>query len=942
VAIKKIIPFIYQYPTIVTVLLMACLMTGTGLSVQGQAASANVALDSATTFAYYPSLHKLEVRIADLPSEALSGRHEATAVIRRQGNKKVVAKQTFNVTGKNGSCMMNLPKLENGTYELTVTAGSSGLSVVRSFRHKNFPWLGNNLGKSNVVYAPFEPVRIKGKDVQVVLRTYTMNGFGLWDNVKSDGKEILAGPVVLHLVTEKGELKWNFSNGKWISQAAKAAVYQAEAVAAPVRVKSTSTIEYDGCMRVEMELSPGTSKEVIQHLWLEIPIKNNEAPLFHYVTVPDIRRNYAGATPHGGKITWMSQPLDTDPPKWPQGAQPPLWKAEPASEDGVLWTCRDIRPWEHVFKTDFVPYIWLGGATRGISWFGDSPSGYMLDSKGTMQHIERVGSTLSLNVDLINKPGILTTSRKIVFGLEASPTRPMPKGWRSNVAIPALPAGEMVCWGGHACASKYPDDDDFHVVNELIKVRQTGIFDSAVFVKLDQERSHHFKVLGTHTANATWLTWVLYAAKMNQAFALEGGKASNGVIQGAALAPYRYHVDGGMSPGPPERQTNPVWKTVSKEELYPERVANKIRNAPLPIYFEEHASIVSDEEWAVYQDEWRGRRVQKTRSEFTDATKVVNNFKVGRQGAPRSYRDFSLWYANEWMKRGVSIYIDNIFLNVLDNPLTSSAFIDDEGDLQPAAGIWDLREYHKRIWVLEQEWNLKHPPYPIMITHHMTNTVMLPVHTWNDAMLDLEWWTPGKYISGSGVEPFSAEFLLAEGAGRQTGSYRHLLTSVESIEGRRWFTSLDPNIVRTEWGMRMVHEVLRWLFPYENYAAFEPARSLEKKLWQFGYGTEDCKVINYWSDNVPIKVSDPQVKWLLLERKSDKTLLLVLQSYEKEGAAVNVKLDAGGLGFLPFPKAHEVEMDAEVKINSSGKELTMKVSLPGRFGTKVLIIGSGS
>ena len=143
--------------------------------------------------------------------------------------------------------------------------------------------------------------------------------------------------------------------------------------------------------------------------------------------------------------------------------------------------------------------------------------------------------------------------------------------------------------------------------------------------------------------------------------------------------------------------------------------------------------------------------------------------------------------------------------------------------------------------------------------------------------------------------------------------------------------------------MRIVHEAMRWLFPHENFSAFEPARTLEKKLWDFGYGTDGCKVINYWDDRfTSVKVSDPGVKWLLLERKSDKTLFLVLQSYEKEGVTVNIRLDAGGLGFLPSPKAHEVESGAEAKVNSSGKVLTMKISLPGRFGTKVLIIGSGS
>jgi hypothetical protein len=101
-------------------------------------------------------------------------------------------------------------------------------------------------------------------------------------------------------------------------------------------------------------------------------------------------------------------------------------------------------------------------------------------------------------------------------------------------------------------------------------------------------------------------------------------------------------------------------------------------------------------------------------------------------------------------------------------------------------------------------------------------------------------------------------------------------------------------------------------------------------------------VINYWDDDVPVKLSEPGVKWLLLERKSDKTLFLVLQSYQKQGTPVDIKLDAARFGFIPSPKARDMEAGVEVKVEATAKELNIKVSLPAPFGTKVLIIGAGS
>lgn len=223
----------------------------------------------------------------------------------------------------------------------------------------------------------------------------------------------------------------------------------------------------------------------------------------------------------------------------------------------------------------------------------------------------------------------------------------------------------------------------------------------------------------------------------------------------------------------------------------------------------------------------------------------------------------------------------------------------------------------------------------------MTNTLMLPVHTWNDAMLDLEY-----PIRGRKADPYSAEYLLAQATGHQTGSYRHLLNTVLRIPGGQWFrksvSEMDPNIVRTEWGMRMVHEAMRWLFPHENFSVFEPARTLEKKLWEFGYGTDDCVITNYWSDDPPVMVSNPDVKWLLMSRKNDATLFLVLQSYKDKDIAVDVILDEARLGITPALKGREIESNEAVKVERKNSELHLKNTLRGPFGAKVLIIGSGS
>jgi hypothetical protein len=168
--------------------------------------------------------------------------------------------------------------------------------------------------------------------------------------------------------------------------------------------------------------------------------------------------------------------------------------------------------------------------------------------------------------------------------------------------------------------------------------------------------------------------------------------------------------------------------------------------------------------------------------------------------------------------------------------------------------------------------------------------------------------------------------LLAETTGRQTGSYGHALFDVNS----RWNVSRSrPEWGRTEWGMRIVHEILRM----EPFAQHAIANCFEKALRDFGYGSKDGEVINYWSDDPPVSVSDENTKWLLVARKKDKSLFLVLQSWNKATTEVAVKVDPGRLGFTPAGRVSDVEQNVALPLASA---TDFRVSLAGPYGTRVL------
>ncbi len=92
-----------------------------------------------------------------------------------------------------------LPELADGAYTLTpiLVARDGRERPGRSFPFlaRRFPWVGNTLGITDEVFPPFEPVTVQGRRVAVVGRTMTWNDFGLWDEVQTLGRDLLAAPM---------------------------------------------------------------------------------------------------------------------------------------------------------------------------------------------------------------------------------------------------------------------------------------------------------------------------------------------------------------------------------------------------------------------------------------------------------------------------------------------------------------------------------------------------------------------------------------------------------------------------------------------------------------------------------------------------------------------------------------------------------------------------
>lgn len=850
--------------------------------------SASDVLGRYCLLAYYPSLGRLTARVdlTDCADQDWAGKTTAVRMsVVREGTEKSLAKGEVVLGGKKtGETVMSLPKLSGGGYEVRMTAVGGGISTRKTFVRRVFPWEDNTLGITDKVYPPFTQVKVAGNDVNVVLRRLTMNHQGLWDRVVSENRDIMTGPMQLKFTTDAGIGKWTSSSGRFVTTKANKAVYQATSVADAVSIHTRSTIEEDGCMKVEMDLVPGKSTARVRDLWIDIPMKDSEAPLF-FPQLEGCRSNYAGVTPRGGKIVW--QPRATEWMLYPAKT----WKSEPGPENGVIWTPKSC------YDRTFAHYIWLGGPERGLAWFAENDRGWLIDPGRDAQEVVRDGDAVAVRLHLINRPSDFTSPRHIVFGLQASPTKPLPKDYRRNVAVP-VHSGPCNGWGTFMCADKYPVDYDFSIVDELMKVRGTGKIDEEFFVRKNRTRSHQPALV--HGVG-DWLKSV---------------QAEEGISK---------------------MYTTSDW--IEKQGwMLPDDVKQKAINGPRASYFEEHCVNVDTPEWEVFQDEWNkgafSSRQWKQMDTFMVASKPerwhMTNLGIT---VTRSYADFAVWYANEWMKRGVSLYLDNSMTSYCTDPNKSAAYVDEKGEIVPAVQFWSQRDYYKRLWCLRSEWNAKKPTFPITITHHVTNTQLLPFHTWVDKLTDLEWvpQTP----------PADPAFLLTETVARQTGNYADLVVGLtrnfeKSAVYSEHHLSKDDEL-RMEWGMRMVHEICRWSYPFTNVAEKEPASLLEKAVWDFGYGLPECVVQNYWQDN-PLLAVGPNVKWLALVRQKDRRLMVVLQSYEPTPSGATIQFGAAAPSWTSVGTITDVS-SREVFRTKDGKAI---IPFDKPYGTRVVVLSPSS
>lgn len=630
--------------------------------------------DAAVRFAYYPSYKLLRVLVdtRELGKDVEATSRKAAVTLTGPDGKEILARR---MAWEKAPATQEyaLPDLPDGEYRLSVAVDGWKDAFVRTFKRVRFPFEGNTLGVTDQVLPPFTPVAVKGNTVSVVCRDYTVDGLGLWRSVKAAGnvsagppRELLAAPMALKADSGAGPVALQ-GKGSFTQERPNQVVYEGQASTPAVAVKTRCTTEVDGVMKVELTLAPGTQRRELKSLALEIPLQDRMAPLWH-VTSTTLRVNPAGATPAGQGVVWDSR-------QFPDGT------------------------WYGNFKC----YLWLGAEERGLCWFADNDRGWELsvdeqhpERSAPCQELIRKNGVLTLRVNLVQKPVTITEPRTLVFGLMASPGKPLPADWRRRDVLDASRFNMGYASPATYCA-KTPWGGDFAIA-DWAYAKRTG------------------RPGPTKEQTDAWV-------ERNIPKSLPD-KVRQPLVN-LALGPFL----GSFGPG---------------QKYY-------------KMYFEEfHTNSQAHPESEVFQSEWSGDWYHPLVHGPTSEAEVQAG--IGVAGIVPSYRDFACYYGAEWIKRGIGLYFDNAFPTAAFDPLTTAAYRLPDGRIQPSAGMWARREYLRRIWTLHRTLAPKDALPAMMI--HMTNTLILPYMVWNDEDLDLEWkFGPEPQQSKFGPEFLRAETL---------------------------------------------------------------------------------------------------------------------------------------------------------------------------------------
>ncbi len=303
-------------------------------------------------------------------------------------------------------------------------------------------WLGNTLGVTDEVLPPWTPLHASGDTVSVWGRKYAFDDSPLPAQVSSQASALLRGPIELRASSGGADATLQAQPAAQMAATDARATQQWTGAAGPVACTASTSLEFDGFMRVDMELTAGAAVDTLE---IVVPMRPEAATLYHHCA-----SDWTDASDAG----------DTGEPGWSK-------------------------------SLPFVPYVWLGNEDAGLAWWCETDWNWRNANEERAIELRHTADGVDLIVRVIDTPTTLDEPLKLTFGFLATPVKPLPddfRNWRpmfiSSVNIDGFAARNTwrqegarnigVLWASHVGVFNYLPTDPVEMARKVEVLHNAG------------------------------------------------------------------------------------------------------------------------------------------------------------------------------------------------------------------------------------------------------------------------------------------------------------------------------------------------------------------------------------------------------------------------------------------------------------------------------------
>ena len=334
-----------------------------------------------------PSADVIEAKVNLAGMAGIPRSPRARITFTEQKTERVVAEFSCAPFDKKNRSLTKLPMagISVGRYDVVVTVLDGDATVGEAkiaFDRRDEPWQGNAIGRSDKILPGWTPIEVTGRKLACWGREVSFEGTLFPSEIVSRAAALLSSPIRLAATVDGRPVEWEDVSFEITGQTPARVDFVTSTRSEHLRIENTAYLEYDGMFLFSMKIVPAGDRVRVDSLALVIPFADQRAIFFHQ---PSEFPAYGGRVPQG---------------------------------NGVVWQRR------------FAPYMWVGDYDRGLTWFAEDCAEWnIVDPTGTLE-LARSGDTLEWQIRIADGPLTIDAPRTVVFGLQPTPVKPMPEGWR--------------------------------------------------------------------------------------------------------------------------------------------------------------------------------------------------------------------------------------------------------------------------------------------------------------------------------------------------------------------------------------------------------------------------------------------------------------------------------------------------------------------------------